>query len=67
MSSYTITVAKSGVHLFQTEEQPDGNGALKDKVLGHIVDKFPAAEGFEVVLVNWPDREGEYRVIHKPE
>lgn len=64
MSSYMITVSENGKFLFRTEEQP---GSLKDadvsKVVEAVAQKFPKSEGYEVILVEWPEKAGTMKDV----
>lgn len=62
--SFQVNVARNGVFLFRTEEN---NAAVRNKVLEEIANRFPASEGFEVSIVDWPILSGAYTIIHKPE
>lgn len=62
--SYTVNVALNGRFLFRTDEN---NAMNRNEVLEAITKAFPASEGFEVSIVDWPARSGAYTVIHKPE
>ena len=61
--SYTINVAENGRFLFRTEEN---NAANRNQVLEAITKAFPAHEGYEVSIVDWPARSGAYTVVHSP-
>lgn len=64
MSSYMITVSENGKFLFRTEEQP---GGLKDADVSKVVEavsaKFPKSEGYEVILVEWPEKAGTMKDV----
>jgi hypothetical protein len=62
--SYTINVALKGRFLFSTQEN---NAASRNQVLEAITKAFPASEGYEVSIADWPLRRADYTIIHKPE
>lgn len=65
MASYEVSVSKNGKFLFVTCEQP---GSMADEdvanVVSEITQRFPASEGFEVQVVEWPDRTGRLTKIN---
>lgn len=59
MTTYTINVSKNGKHLFRTEEQPSGlEDCDQERVSLEIALKFPPSEGYEAVLIIWPNKAG---------
>lgn len=61
--TFQVMVALNGLHLFRTDEE---NVVSRNKVLAEIEKRFPASEGFEVSIVDWPQLSGAYTIIHKP-
>lgn len=59
MPNFTINVSHNGVHVFRTDEADSGfDNVTRDKVVELFAKKFPKSEGFEVMVVDWPTRQG---------
>lgn len=60
MASFTINVSFNGVHVFRTDEADSGfDNYNRNTVVDLFQKKFPKSEGYEVMVVDWPDRTGK--------
>lgn len=67
MATFTANVSLNGVHLFRTEEADNGIADVNlEKVKKILVDRFPPADGYEVMIIEWPGRTGHLVFISKP-